>query len=946
MPYDARKIEEKWQKKWQAARAFEPKTRKAKTGKGRKFFFTVPYPYTSGPLHIGHGRTFALGDVQARFKRLQGFNVLWPMGFHMSGTPVLAVSDSIKRRDAKTLELYESYVRIYEKDPLKAKVLVQSFEGPWNVARYFAEHIQEDFKRMGFSIDWTRQFATAEPLYNAFIEWQYMHLREKGFITKGKHAVLYSPLDKNAVGEDDIEDGDTNPVEITEFVGVKFAFEDGHLMASTLRPETVYGCTNAWVNPNAVYVKARVNESVLFVSMEAFEKLSVQGHTVEKLGEFKGSYFSFKECVVPLAGRKVPIVPTAFVDADRASGFVYSVPAHAPFDWVALEDAKKEFPENEAVQKIQPIQVVRMGGYSAFPARDACQAFGVKSQQDSMALEKATAHLYQDEFYKGRLLDNCGPFAGMPVKEAKEAAKKELEARRDAFVFLETSRPAVTRARKKVVVGVFLDQWFLDYGNAEWKEKARACLAYMSVIPENYRRDLAGAIEWLHERACARKRGLGTALPWDKDWMIESLSDSTIYMALYTIAPIIRRMKVSLLTPAFFDAVFYGKKAPKGLEKQVRACRSQFEYWYPNDERHTAPAHISNHLAFSIFHHVALFDKKYWPGAFTFNEFLIREGQKMSKSKGNVIPLYDVVEKYGIDVYRLFVVGSAEMDSVVDWRDEEVGQATKKLAEFYGLIEMAAKTRALKKREIGFLEEWLENQFHRHAQTALNGVGDYHFKIAVNALFFEFLNDLRLYKRLSGKSAAPLAKRFAREWVQILSPIIPHACEELWALHKGKGLVSLSTLKFKPKPNKELEERASYLFGVLEDVRRIQEIARIQAPKKVTLFTSPKWKWRAWNEMVKVCGRQPDLGTAMRAVMGLKEVKGREAEASTLVKYSVKRLVPTVYLTELNELKTLNDARTFFEGNLQCPIEIVQAEKSTHAKASNALPLKPAILVE
>lgn len=124
----------KWQKAWKENHLFEP----IKNSSKEKFFLTVAYPYPTGPLHMGHGRTYVVGDVLARFSRVKGKNVFWPMGFHVTGTPVLAVSDAIARNDPDKIDLYKQYVSIYEKNPKRINEIVRSFSNPKNVADFFA----------------------------------------------------------------------------------------------------------------------------------------------------------------------------------------------------------------------------------------------------------------------------------------------------------------------------------------------------------------------------------------------------------------------------------------------------------------------------------------------------------------------------------------------------------------------------------------------------------------------------------------------------------------------------------------------------------------------------------------------------------------------------------------------------------------------------------------
>jgi leucyl-tRNA synthetase len=178
-----KEIEEKWQRRWEESKIFD-----AEIAQKEKFFLTAPYPYTSGPLHIGHGRTYTIADIIARFKRLQGYNVLFPMAFHVTGTPILAIADSIAKGEEAVVERYKDYVSIYE-DAERVDETVKTFDKPENVANFFAARISEDFKRMGYSIDWRRKFNTTEPRYNKFIEWQFKKLYDKGVIKKGKYPI-------------------------------------------------------------------------------------------------------------------------------------------------------------------------------------------------------------------------------------------------------------------------------------------------------------------------------------------------------------------------------------------------------------------------------------------------------------------------------------------------------------------------------------------------------------------------------------------------------------------------------------------------------------------------------------------------------------------------------------------------------------------------------------
>jgi leucyl-tRNA synthetase len=638
-----RSVERKWRKLWDEKDIFRAIVDKSKP----KYFVTVAYPYASGALHVGHTRTYTLGDLFARFKRQQGYNTLWPMAFHITGTPVLSVSAKIEAGDKKTIEKYTEWVRIYENDERKVSEIVKSFVKPMNVAMFFAKNMISDFKAMGYSLDTYRQFTTGDHEYNKFIEWQYSHIIAKNLIVKGEFPILWCVNDQNAVGEDDIKDADIDKVEVQEFVGLKFALGDEYLVAATFRPETIYGATNIWLHPTAIYKRINIDGEIWIVSSEAVGKLQLQNHKIEVLDEFPGSKLIGEEAFAPrVTDRPLSILPATFVDPGHASGVVYSVPAHAPYDYIALRDLQRDPSPLESyeglskkVQDLKPIALISLDSYGEFPAVEICERMGVIDQDDTEKLESATQEIYSTEFYNGVMMENTEEFVGLKVEKAKDEVAQTLKMESRASSFYEVSRKAICRCGGEIIVAVIPDQFFLNYGDKEWKVTAWQALNQMTIVPEKYRRSFESTFNWLDRRPCVRKRGLGTEFPLTKGqgWIIESLSDSVIYMAFYTIIRQIRENKITSeqLIPAVFDFVFLGRGNVDKISKEskidsrlLESMREEFEYWYPNDLRHTAIGHIGNHLSFAIFHHVAIFPEKHWLKNFSLNEMLIREGKK------------------------------------------------------------------------------------------------------------------------------------------------------------------------------------------------------------------------------------------------------------------------------------------------------------------------------
>ena len=255
-------IEEKWQGKWEKAKIFEADPDPKKP----KYFITVAYPYPNSPQHIGHGRTYTLADVHARYMRMRVYNVLLPMAFHYTGTPVLAMAKRLADNDKN---LIHDFIKVYKIPEEKLKELTD----PMAMAWHFHQEIKTGMKEIGYSIDWRREFTTIDPHYNRFIEWQFQKLRQAGYISRGSHPVGWCPKDGNPVGQHDTV-GDVEP-EIAEFTLIKFKQNNLAFPTATLRPETIFGVTNIWLNPNTKYVKATVDDEQWIVSKECVKSLRI-----------------------------------------------------------------------------------------------------------------------------------------------------------------------------------------------------------------------------------------------------------------------------------------------------------------------------------------------------------------------------------------------------------------------------------------------------------------------------------------------------------------------------------------------------------------------------------------------------------------------------------------------------------------------------------------------
>jgi leucyl-tRNA synthetase len=965
-----KRIEEKWQRKWEEARIFE-----ANPDPNRpKYFITVAYPYPNSPQHIGHGRTYTLADVHARYMRMRGYNVLLPMAFHYTGTPVLAMAKRLSENDK---ELINDFVNVYKIPKEKLKALTE----PIAMARYFHEEIKSGMKEIGYSIDWRREFTTIDPQYNRFIEWQFRKLHQSGYIKRGSHPVGWCPKDGNPVGQHDTI-GDVEP-EIGEFTLIKFKHNDLIFPTATLRPETVFGVTNIWLNPEAEYVKATVDGEQWIVSRESAEKLRHLNRKVEILETFKGVKFIGKYVENPATAVRIPILPADFVDPKNATGVVMSVPGHAPYDYVALENIKEDAAPLEkygltfeAILSIIPISLIEVPGYSKIPARDVVEKMKIKSQTDPK-LEDATKELYRHEFHNGRMKENTGKYYGLPVAVAKERVKQDLISEGKAATMYEIlNRPVRCRCGTECVVKIFEDQWFIDYGNPNWKALAHRNLEKMEILPEELRTEFNYVIDWLHERACARKSGMGTKLPWDPDWIIESLSDSTIYMAYYTIARHIKENDIqpSQLTDAVFDYIFLGIGKASEIAKQVNLdvkileeMRSEFLYFYPLDSRHSGRDLVPNHLTFMIFNHTAIFPEELWPRQIVTNGSVMMEGAKMSKSFGNIIPLREGLTKFGADPLRLSVLGTAELLQDADFSPAVAKSMRDKLERLYKFASHVVKTRVkeVSEKSQSPIDKWMLSRLQAHIKRATEAMDRLAVRKAIHCVLYELDQDIQWYQRRTadrkGEGAtAYVLNEVLNTQIRMLAPVAPHICEELWEMIGGEGFVSLSMW---PTPDDskvdvKAEENEALIMNVLEDTQNILKATNIK-PKKICYYAAAPWKWKIYiktlersvstkitqKDLVKELLAEPELkAKAEKAVKFISQIID---EMNRLSEDRKQRLLKIGFM---NESQILKEAEGFLKRELNAEIHIYDEEDSKRydpkGRAQIAKPYRPAIYIE
>lgn len=930
--------EQKWQTIWKEKKTFQPKNDPNK----EKFFSTVPYPYGNSALHIGHGRTMVAADILTRYQRLLGKNALFPMGFHISGTPVLAVHDGLQRKDPQTIKSTLSAILEYEPNKEKAQKILDSLTDPYKIADYFSGKIEQTLDSVGISIDWSRQFNTGEEHYQKFVEWQFHKLKEAGILIQGKYPILFSPQDNNAVGEDDIKDGDTDKVSIQEMIYILFKdkSKEEYFAVSTLRPDALFGTTNLWVDPDHQLAKIKINNQNWIVGIKAYQKLKYQFENVELIQELKGKDILNNTYITPLINREVKVATAKFIDENHGLGLVYSSPAGSPHDFMGLLEARQDgrLPQNTQVintvdTKDKKGNLIKWEGEC--PAHHIIKKLNIKTSTDPK-LEDAKQELYKLEHYGGTLNSECGEFSGIPIKHAKEKVTQALIQKKLGGIFLETSRRAKTRSNHDVIVANLEGQWFLDYSNEEIKSKAYQLLEQMTYYPNNLKESQKGYLEWVQKRPCARKRGIGTPLPFDKEWVIESLSDSTIYQMLYLISHLTKKIDPTELTYDFFEYVLLGKGdiekvITKNITKEILLeAREQIKYWKGLDFRYTNPPHMSNHLSFLIYHYALIFEKEQWPKNITVGGLLSRDGQKISKSKGNGIPLITIPKIFGADLYRLYVAVAATIEAEMDFKDEEIIQLEKRFNKFKETITQTKDQKTLRYEELKHIDKWLVSRFYSRAKKYFELMNEKKVREAYVNILYEFLNEINYYQRRTEKHDA--INFISQDYLKLLTPVIPHFCEE-----NNKETQLISTQTFTTNPDK-------YINQTIEDSEKIIEHIIHKANqydyqnKELVIIQAPQKRFELFNDIKNELNNSNDI----KKILGNLISKHKE-EAKFIQKFVPKTLKDglDVYFELEQEQKIINENIAFLQKETKASkISIIQHQKDLPI----GIPGKPMIL--
>lgn len=377
----------------------------------------------------------------------------------------------------------------------------------------------------------------------------------------------------------------------------------------------------------------------------------------------------------------------------------------------------------------------------------------------------------------------------------------------------------------------------------------------MNLFHDEVRSNFEACLDWLHEHACSRTYGLGSKLPWDEKWLIESLSDSTIYMAFYTIVHFLQDgsfkgekpspwgIKAADMTDEVWDYIFLGKTCTTkrvNIKKDILdMMRKEFLYWYPLDLRVSGKDLVQNHLTYMLYNHSAIWDTEpqLWPRGIRANGHLLLNSMKMSKSDGNFLTLSESCQKFSADGTRLCLADAG--DSIEDANFVET-TADAGILRLYTFIEWAkemieSKPLLRKGPANSFHDDVFLSEMNLKTQETGKNFEDMLYKDALRTGFFEFQSIRDKYRELCGAGGMHVDRvfEFIRRQALLLSPICPHVSEHVWSLLGNKDSILLASWPVVGEIAADKIQCSEYLIEAAHSFRlslRMMQTAKGKAP--------------------------------------------------------------------------------------------------------------------
>ena len=727
--YNPREIEAEAQKFWEEKKVFEVSEDLGK----EKFYCLCMFPYPSGRLHMGHVRNYTIGDVISRYQRMQGKNVLQPMGWDAFGLP--AEGAAIKNKMA-----------------------------PAQWTRENIQYMKHQLKLLGFGYDWTRELATCDPSYYRWEQWMFTRLYEKGLAYRDKAIVNWDPVENTVLaneqvidgkgwrsgatierrelpqwflritnyceellsGLDDVEWPEQVKVMQRNWIGRSEGFEidfrlsesEEIITAYTTRPDTLFGATYMALAPEHPLVQASAkNNTRVSKFLEETKSQSVSEEALEKMDKI-GVPLGVT-AINPVSGESIPVWAANFVLMTYGTGSIMSVPAHDQRDF----DFAKKYGLN-----IKPVIVPKKGS----------------SDHDF----EVSAFIDQGE------LINSEEFNDLDSNEAKTTIGDRL----------------VSNGLAKKVINYRLRDWLIS--------RQRYWGAPIPVLTNEQ-----------EEIYTEKDENLPVVLPEDVQFDgVQSPIKSMKEFFEVTLDNEVTHIRETDTFDTFMESSWYYARFCSA-DSQEKMLDERAKYWLPVDLYIGGIEHAILHLLYARFYHRLLRDEGLVDGDEPFKRLLtqgmvLNNGAKMSKSLGNTVDPEEMINNYGADTVRLFMMFTAPPEQSLEWSDKAINGSFRFLKRLWTLVQ-SRRDDLLNTEEIHPQAHLNEKQaiLRRKTHQTIAKVSDdigrrYTFNTAIAAVM-ELVNDLNVFQ-IEDEMDQKVAKEAITSVLLLLSPIVPHICNRLW----------------------------------------------------------------------------------------------------------------------------------------------------------------------
>ena len=918
---ELKQIEEKWQKRWEEEGLHEAEMDEEQ----EKCYVLDMFPYPSGKMHMGHGRAFSLADAYARYKSMQGFNVMHPMGWDAFGMP--AENAAIDRNV----------------DP-----------GEWTFD--CISDMKEEFKRLGFSLDWSREVTTCKPEYYKWDQWIFQKMLEEGLAYRDEAEVNWCPSCETVLADEQVEDGlcwrcdsevnENKEMEqwklaITDYADelledleqlegwpdkvqkmqhdwigkstgaeIKFPVKEGReLEVFTTRPDTIFGATFMALAPEHELAEevAEENEDVADYIEEAKEKDDEEREEKSKAGVFTGRYAEN-----PVTGEEIPIYVAEFVLPDYGTGAIMAVPAHDQRDF--------EFAQEHGIE-IQ--KVVEPEGDHSFQ-EEAYEGDGDHVNSEFLngldkedGIEKIIEHLEdeglgeEDVNYKLRdwlisrqrywgtpipviYCDECGtvpvPEEDLPVElpeDVEFTGQGNPVKTSDHFEHTECPECGGEAHRETDTMDTFINSswYFLRYCSPDFEDA-----------------------------------------PFDEE-------EANYWMNVDQYVGGVEHAVMHLLYARFFQ---------KFLRDEGMVDQDE-----PFEKLLTQG--MVNHPAYKCPEHGWLYpeDVEDQDTCSKCGREVETEMMKMSKSKNNVVRPSGLVEDHGADTARLFILRASHPNKELDWSKDGV-QASEEMLERINRI--VTENKELLTEEEADLEDTsledriVSSRIQRAIENSTEYIENYEFNLAAGEAD-KLLTKLYWYKQRDANPA--IFSHGVRTLVKLIAPFSPHLADELW--HELGNDEYLWNGEWPEVDDRLLDKQAErvdeYFDRVSGDIRDIEEMIDGE-PEKVKIIQASNWKYQAFSSVIDSIELR-DVGEIMDEVLD-GELKQHAQDINQMVVEAVENpgKFQEQFMKKAAETDALGENIGRWAEEFNSEIEVETEDESSEGKASRAEPGRPAIVIE